>query len=231
MGLIDKLPINQRPREKAFLYGINSLTTAELLAVLLCTGNREKDVLELSQLLLNQTGTLKNLDALSLQELSSIKGIKKAKALKIKAALELHHRIEKEKIGCLGKISSLEEAAVFFVNQDYDKFVENLQILLLDSQNNLIATKIISIGTSNSVMFSIKDLISFAIKGKAKKIIIAHNHPSNNIIPSSYDIEETEKISLLSSVLGIEFIDHLILGNEKFYSFSLKEESFYQLQK
>lgn len=227
MGLIDKLPKNERPREKAFLYGINSLTTAELLAILLCTGNKEKDVLELSQLVLNETGTLTNLDALSLQELSSINGIKKAKALKIKAAFELHHRIEKEKTSSIRNISSLKDAAVFLVNQNYDKSIENLQILLLDNQNNLIATKIVSIGTSSSVMFSIKDLISFAIKGKAKKIIIAHNHPSNNISPSSYDLEETEKISLLSSILGIEFIDHLILGQEKFYSFSAKEESFY----
>ena len=103
---MEKLPINERPREKAFLYGIETLTNADLIAILICTGNKKLDALELANLLMNDLGSLKNLDSLSLQELSEYSGIKEAKALKIKAALELHHRIEKEKISSIRKINS-----------------------------------------------------------------------------------------------------------------------------
>lgn len=227
MGLIKKLPLNERPREKAFLYGIETLSNAELLAILLCTGSKKQDVIELANMLINEMGSLSNISSLSLQELSSFNGIKCAKALKIKAALELHHRMEKEKYSALKTINTLKEAASFFITQNYDENIENLQIMLLNQKNELIATKILAIGSINSIIYSPSEIISYAIKTKAKKIIIAHNHPSNIISPSENDKNETERLSLLSSLMGLDFLDHLILGKEKFYSFSHHEESYY----
>lgn len=225
---MEKLPINERPREKAFLYGIETLTNADLIAILICTGNKKLDALELANLLINDLGSLKNLDSLSLQELSEYNGIKEAKALKIKAALELHHRIEKEKISSIRKINSLIEAANFLFNQTYNRTIESLQVLLLDQENNIVSTKIMSVGTNTSVSFSPSEIVNFALKNKAKKIIIAHNHPSNNLLPSDCDKKNTEALNLLTSVLDIEFIDHLILGKNEFYSFAQNALSKYK---
>ena len=209
---MNKLPINERPREKAFLYGIESLTNADLIAILICTGN-------------------KKFDALENQDPSSVvyDGIKKAKALKIKAALELHHRIEKEKISSIRKINSLIEAANFLYNQTYNRTIESLQILLLDQENNIVSTKIMSVGTNTNVSFSPSEIVNFTLKNKAKKLIIAHNHPSNNLFPSECDKNNTNALSLLTSVLDIEFIDHLILGNDEFYSFNQNAISKYKI--
>ena len=96
MGLLKELPITERPREKAFLFGIESLTNSELIAVLIGTGNKNEDVLELSHKLIKISGSLENLSSMSLQELCEVKGIKKAKAIKLKAAIELHIRLESE---------------------------------------------------------------------------------------------------------------------------------------
>ena len=219
---MEKLPINERPREKAFLYGIETLTNADLIAILICTGNKKLDALELANLLIN------DLDSLSLQELSEYSGIKEAKALKIKAALELHHRIEKEKISSIRKINSLIEAANFLFNQTYNRTIESLQVLLLDQENNVVSTKIMSVGTNTSVSFSPSEIVNFALKNKAKKLIIAHNHPSNNLLPSDCDKKNTEALNLLTSVLDIEFIDHLILGKDEFYSFAQNALSKYK---
>ena len=94
MGLIKNLPLNERPREKAYLFGVETLTNQELIAVLLCTGNRENDALELANEIISETKTIDNLSKYTLQELSQFKGIKLAKAMRLKAALEFHFRIE-----------------------------------------------------------------------------------------------------------------------------------------
>lgn len=225
---MEKLPINERPREKAFLYGIETLTNADLIAILICTGNKKLDALELANLLIEWFRFIKKFRFIIFTRISEYSGIKEAKALKIKAALELHHRIEKEKISSIRKINSLIEAANFLFNQTYNRTIESLQVLLLDQENNIVSTKIMSVGTNTSVSFSPSEIVNFALKNKAKKIIIAHNHPSNNLLPSDCDKKNTEALNLLTSVLDIEFIDHLILGKDEFYSFAQNALSKYK---
>lgn len=220
MGLIEKLPYNDRPREKALLYGVETLSNAELIAVLVCTGNKNDDVLKLSQNIINDAGSLSNLSNYSIQELQKFNGIKKVKAMRIKVAFELHKRIEKERNQTKLKVQSLSEVALFFKSSLVNVHQENLMLLLLNNSNEIISIKNLSIGSENSVLFSINNIISITLKMNASRLIIAHNHPSNNINPSNEDIERTNELKLLSSVVGIDFIDHLILTEYGYFSIS-----------
>lgn len=213
-----RLSDEEKPREKAYLYGIETLTNQELLAVILCTGSRNHDALELAQLLLNETGTLEMLSGCTIQELSLIDGIKRAKALKIKAALELHSRIEKEKAARRRTFASMAEVAEFFLHQGFDRTRECLQIVLLNQKGEILSHRILTTGSSGSVTFSPNQIVAIAVKVFAKKIILAHNHPSGICTPSKKDAEETQKLMLIASMIGIELIDHLILTDTEYFS-------------
>lgn len=223
MGLIDRLPVNDRPREKAKIYGVETLTNVELIALLLCTGNRNNDALQLAQEILNDAGSLSNLCDYSIAQLKKFKGIKEVKAIRIKSGFELHKRIEKEKRQSKEKINTLIEAAYFFKTLNYNQYQENLFILMLDGSNGIINIKNISVGSTNSVIFSVNSIVSECIKMNASKIIIAHNHPSNYVYPSKEDVEQTEQLKIICSILGILFIDHLIIGENSYYSIQKKE--------
>lgn len=217
MAILKYLKKQERPREKALLYGIESLTNAELLAVILCTGDTSYDALELAQEILKETGGITNLLNYSLEELKKIKGIKEAKAVRIKASQEIYNRILKEK-NDYESINSIFEAAKFFKSHIKILNQEILALLTLNQKNKIISFKTVSIGSKTSVNFSINNIISYAIKDYASKIIICHTHPSNNSHPSRQDEEQTSNINLISSMMGIELIDHLILTDSCFYS-------------
>lgn len=148
------LPDNEKPREKAILLGVESLTNSELLAILLCTGSRKYDVLETVNLLLQDCKTLTNLSKYSMQEISKISGIKKAKALRLKAALELHFRIEKERQTTISKINSILDAAKYIKSFIYDFTRENFIVLLLNKLNKVISIKNMTNGVENMVSTS-----------------------------------------------------------------------------
>ena len=227
MGLIRKIPLFERPREKAFLYGVDALSNAELIAVILCTGTRDKDVLELSNDLLSEAGNLRRLSEFSLQEISQIKGIKKAKAVRIKAAMELHRRIEFEKADFKKKVRTSAQAASIFRDRR-NNFQEHLLLLMVDASRNIIAFKTVSMGSSDGVIVSPNLILSLAMKAFAKGIFIAHNHPSGQCFPSTADREETDRLMLLSSMMGIELIDHLILTDSAYYSLMDNSEHPYE---
>lgn len=220
MSLIEKLSYNDRPREKALIYGVETLSNAELIAILICTGSKKSDALELSQNIVNDAGSLLNLSNYSIQELQMFRGIKKVKAMRIKVAFELHNRIEKERNQNKIKISSLGEASLFIRSSIINFKQENLLLLMLNNSNEVLCIKNISTGSDTSVLFSIKNIVSTTLKMGASRLIIAHNHPSNNVNPSSEDIDRTEELKLLSSVVGIDFIDHLILTEYGYFSIS-----------
>lgn len=224
MGLIKRLPINERPREKAKIYGIESLTNEELIAVLLCTGNRKDDALILAKKLILHAGSLSSLANYSLSQLQEFDGIKEVKAIRIKASLELYKRIEIEKKQSKTKIENLLDAAYFFKTMNYDFNQENIFIMMLDNGNNILNIKNIAKGTSSSVLFSVNNIIGSCVKMNASRIIIAHNHPSDNVYPSKEDLEQTEQLKMISSVLGIDLIDHLIIGVNSFFSISKHQE-------
>ena len=218
------LPDNEKPREKAILLGVESLTNSELLAILLCTGSRKYDVLETVNLLLQDCKTLTNLSKYSMQEISKISGIKKAKALRLKAALELHFRIEKERQTTISKINSILDAAKYIKSFIYDFTRENFIVLLLNKLNKVISIKNMTNGVENMVSTSNNMILSYAVKNNACKIIIAHNHPSNKVEPSENDVYFTDKLNFVSAIIGIKLVDHLIITDEFYYSILEKQK-------
>ena len=226
MGLLKELPITERPREKAFLFGIESLTNSELIAVLIGTGNKNEDVLELSHKLIKISGSLENLSLMSLQELCEVKGIKKAKAIKLKAAIELHIRLENEKNLNNLKVNDIHQGALILKNYFKDTNREEFVVLLLDKLGNVIGLKTLSIGSMTSVIMSPNILFTSIIKSNAKAFIIAHNHPSNHTLASKADEQHTSNLIMISSILGIKLMDHLIITDSQYYSI-LQKEAYY----
>jgi len=215
MKLKDISP-NNRPIERLVLYGEKNLSTAELFAIILKTGTRNKNIIDLSNELLSEF-TINNLANSTLSELKSLKGIGVVKASQIKAIFEIHKRINDFKI---------EKKKLFKVDQVYDLVKEDLQnkeqenlLTVFLKNNNFISKKIITIGTSNETLISQRDIIRYAIKENANAIIIAHNHPSGNRLPSQQDKLETNKLIKIANQLNISVLDHLIITKDGFFSF------------
>lgn len=215
MKLKDISP-NNRPIERLVLYGERNLSTAELFAIILKTGTRNKNIVDLSNELLSEF-TINNLANSTISELKSLKGIGVVKAAQIKAIFEIHKRINDFKI---------EKKKLFKVDQVYDLIKEDLQnkeqenlLTVFLKNNNFISKKIITIGTSNETLISQRDIIKYAIKENANAIIIAHNHPSGNRLPSQQDKLETNKLIKIANQLNIAVLDHLIITKDGFFSF------------
>ena len=226
MGLLKELPLTERPREKAFLFGMETLTNSELIAVLLGTGSKDKDVLELAHSLLKSCGSLINLSLMSLQELCEVNGIKTAKAIKIKAAIEFHNRLEKEKILNSTIIKDVHQGAIILKNHFRDNNREEFAVLLLDKNDHLIGIKTLSIGSISAVIISPNILLTKIIKSNAKSFLIAHNHPSNSCNASEYDVENTSNLRMISSLIGVTMLDHIIITDNHY--FSITTEKIYQ---
>ena len=215
MKLKDISP-NNRPIERLVLYGENNLSTAELFAIILKTGTRNKNIIDLSNELLSEF-TMSNLANSTITELRSLKGIGVVKAAQIKAIFEIHKRINNFKIE-KNKIFKVEQVYNLIKEDLENKEQENLLTVFLKN-NNFISKKIITIGTSDETLISQKDILRYAIKENANAIIIAHNHPSGNKSPSQQDKQETNKLIKIANQLSISVLDHLIITKDGFFSF------------
>jgi DNA repair protein RadC len=215
MKLKDISP-NNRPLERLEKLGSESLSNAELLAIILKTGTKEKNVLDLCFHILSKY-TLEKMSNCTINELCNIKGIGKVKAAQIKAIFEFHKRIEQEKINST-KIISVDQISKL-LKYDFENKTNELLIGVFLNYNTIISKKIITIGTSNNTLISQTDILREAIKENANCIIIAHNHPSQIAYPSKEDIIETNKLNKLAKELNINLLDHLIFTKYKVYSF------------
>jgi DNA repair protein RadC len=204
----------ERPRERFKRLGAEALSTAELLAIILRTGYRGENVVSLSQRILSLY-PLEKLSELSLKELCSIKGVGEAKALQILAIFSLANRKTFSK---LKKISSAKNVFEYFAEVRELK-QEHFYCLHLNSKNEIISSKLIAIGTLNSVIIHPREVFKEAIKESAQSIILVHNHPSGDVTPSLQDKEITSKLEKASSLVGIELLDHVIVSKEKWFSF------------
>ncbi len=218
---IKDLPRVDRPREKLIKYGPGKLSNSELLAILLGTGIKGINVVELSNKILKKfTGN--NLAKADVKELKNITGLGEAKACEIVACFELGKRLLKEKKSEL--ILSPEdvwEQLKDIRNHKKEHFV----IFYLDTRNQEICREIISIGTLNESLVHPREVFEPAIRNSAAQIIIAHNHPSGNTDPSEEDIKITAKLAEAGKLLGIELFDHIIVTKENFLSMN-KENLF-----
>lgn len=207
------------PREKALEYGISSLTNTELLALVLKSAYKNKNVYDLANDILELANGFNNLLSLSYEELVSIKGIKKAKALELMAILEISKRLSKidsiseKQLTNPSKVVEWLRFNVGFSNQ------EEFFAVYLNARGSIIKAEVMYKGSKNTSIIGIDEILRKAILLKASAIVVAHNHPSDNVKPSKNDIEMTHKLFESSLLLDIPLLDHLIIGKSNYYSF------------
>lgn len=216
--MVKDIPSSERPRERMIKSGPESLNNAELLAILLRTGSSNESVLTLAQKIMSQVGELRVLYDVTIEELTKIKGIGPAKAIQIKAAIELGKRVAKEHTLDKNSIRSPKDVADYIMEDLRHLKQEHFIALLLDTKNNIIAKETISIGTLNSSIIHPREVYKPAIKKSVSAIIVAHNHPSGDPTPSREDIEVTKRLKEAGDILGIELLDHVIIGDSKYLS-------------
>ena len=215
------LPESERPRERLQKHGPEALSSQELLALLLGRGIKGESVMVTSQRLLRTFGNIENISQASLEELSDVKGVGPAKASQIKAAFELARRKEDHEGKQISVKSHLD--VIKLVKQKLkDKKKEHFLILCLDTRNNLIKISTVSTGTLDANLVHPREVFKEAIQSLAFSIILVHNHPSGSPEPSEADIDITKRIVETGKVVGIDVLDHIIVTENK--SFSFKEK-------
>ena len=219
-------PINMwaeddRPREKLVLKGKSSLSDAELIAILIGSGNITQSAVDLSQQILKDVeNNLIELSKLSLSDLCKYKGIGNAKAVSIIAALELGKRRLSSKALAKKKVTSSRDAYDVFLPHLMDRYDEEFRILLLDRSNKIVSNLSVGEGGFAGTVADPKKIFKLALEHNSSSIILGHNHPSNNINPSDTDISLTKKIIRAGESLDILILDHIIVGNDGYYSFA-----------
>lgn len=220
--MVRDIPQSERPRERMLKYGAENMSSVELLAILLRTGNSKESVLQVAQNLLVQTETLKNLNETSLEELMKIRGIGLAKAIQIKAGIELGRRVVKQAPEEKFIIRKPEDAAKFIMEDIAFLKKEHFITLLLDTKNHIISKETISIGTLNASIVHPREVFKPAIKKSVSAIILVHNHPSGDTTPSNEDIKVTRRLIKAGEILGIDVLDHIIIGGSEHLSFKVE---------
>lgn len=212
---------SDRPREKLRLHGVQSLSNAELLAIIIGSGVSGESAVDLMKRLLgNHQQQLHELYRISLSELQKIRGIGKVKAVKIKAALALGVRMASEGAQEKPTVSSSQAAFELLQNDLYQLDHEQFWILYLNRANRLIEKRLQSKGGIAQTVVDIRLVMKRALENSAVSLIVAHNHPSGNLKPSQSDRQLTQKIQKAASYLDITVLDHLILSEKTYFSFA-----------
>ncbi|MCP2519628.1 DNA repair protein RadC [Candidatus Aminicenantes bacterium AC-708-M15] len=215
---IKELPLEGRPRERLSIFGPEALSDAELLAIILGSGTKNLSAIDLAHQILKEVNGIKGLDRKSFNELARFHGVGKAKAAQIIAAFELSRRIvsyQDKKI----KLKSPQDVANYLFPRLRSLNKEHFGILILDSKNKLKKDICISIGDLNSSVVHPREIFHEAILELASSIILYHNHPSGEPEPSDIDKQLTSKIVQAGKILSIDVLDHVIIGDESYFSF------------
>ncbi|GAB3510145.1 JAB domain-containing protein [Emticicia fontis] len=212
-----------RPREKLMLKGRAALSDAELIAILIGSGTRELSAVDLSKLILHSVGNnLNELAKLSINDLMKFKGVGDAKAISIAAALELGRRRKESEVLKKTKITSSADAYQAIRPYLLDLSHEQFWVLLLNRANEIIRPFQVSIGGVAGTVADPKIIFKSAIEYLASAIILVHNHPSGNLTPSQADLDLTKRVKEAGRLLDIPILDHLIFGDNGYYSFADK---------
>jgi DNA repair protein RadC len=218
---IREMPAEERPRERLSKHGPAFCTTAELLAILIRTGTTERSALGLGEQLLSQFQGLRGVANATIEQLSAVKGVGEVKAIQIAAAIELGKRLavlsEDEK----PVIRSPQDVSNLLMPELRDAKKEHLKSLILSTKNQVLKIHTVSIGILDSSLVHPREVFKDAIAASAAAIIVAHNHPSGDPTPSAEDRRITQRLAEAGQILGIELLDHVILGDNRFVS--LKE--------
>ncbi|HBG10443.1 MAG: RadC family protein [Limnochordia bacterium] len=213
------VPMEERPRERLKRHGVERLANKELLAILLRTGNRRESALSLAEKLLARFGSLPNLAAASFEELTAVRGIGPAKAADILAAFELAKRLAESRMEFQGVVNCPADAAQLVLRELSLADKEHFVIIMLNTKNRVIAKKTVSIGHLQASLVHPREMFKEAIKRSSAALILVHNHPSGDLTPSKEDISTTERLREAGAVLGIDVLDHIIVGDNRYFSF------------
>lgn len=209
---------DEQPREKLLKYGAESLSNAELLAILLRTGTKGMNVVDTSRALLDRFRGLRNLSKQDWQSLKVIPGIAKVKALTLEAVFELTRRIQMESLGDEVKITTPEMAAAYFLPRLRDLKHEEFYVAFLNNSKILTGYKKISSGGSTATVVEPAEVMRQAIMNQANSILLVHNHPSGYLQESQADINLTKRLSDAGKMLGIPVVDHIIIAGDGYIS-------------
>ncbi|MBP5488809.1 MAG: DNA repair protein RadC [Bacteroidales bacterium] len=219
---IKDLSMSERPRERLLSSGPQALSNGELLAVLLRNGTSSCNVLEMSRGLLSSCGgKLVKLSQMDLGELSRAPGVGPAKAAVLMAAFELGRRFADERAGSPGRIVT-GARTVYDMMSPYLKGLghEECWVLFLDKRQRVFARERLSSGTADGVLIEPREVVRLAMSRSARSMILVHNHPAGNPEPSAADVRQTEALSRAASACGLRLLDHIVLSDDSFYSFS-----------
>lgn len=217
--LIKDLPVLERPRERFLKYGSSNLSNEELLSIILKNGTKSNSVKELSNNILKELNDITNLKDMTINSLKRIKGIGEVKAITLMASIELGKRVYENKKDKYIKLDSSNSIYEFIKNDLVYKKQEFFYCLYLDTKKFLIEKKLLFIGTLNNASVHPREIFKYAYLLSSDSIICIHNHPSGDTLPSKEDIVLTNKLVEIGKILGISVIDHIIIGNNNYYSF------------
>ena len=216
-------PEDERPRERLIKFGSHLLSDAQLVGVVIGTGDHRsnKNAVDLGRDLIQKFGNFYYVDLASVPEISSVRGFGTAKAAQVKAALEMGKRMMAQKGS--GSRTQMKTSRDFF--EQHAPFMRNLRkevvkVVLLNPKLHIIKDLTISEGSVNQSIVHPREVMIPAIKESASSIVLLHNHPSGDPFPSSADIEITHRVSKTGEIIGIKLIDHIIIGHDDYYSFA-----------
>lgn len=217
-----ELPISEKPYEKCLKYGAGYLSDAELLAVILRTGAQGISALDLSRELLQlscQEGSLLGLHQVSVGDLRKIRGIGRVKAIQLKCIVELSRRMSKETAKKTLCFTEPETVAQYYMEDFRHNQQEQMLVMMLNTKGRLLGEQLISKGTVNASLVTPREIFLQALHYHAVEILLVHNHPSGDPTPSSEDVQLTQRVYQAGMLIGIELLDHIIIGDKKYISF------------
>jgi len=216
---IKSWPKTERPRERLLKSGVDSLSDAELVAILLRTGIRDKDATQLARELLSHFGGLRGLMAVGIGDLSKVKGLGQAKIATLLAATEIAKRKLKEEIIGKNLIKDPQSVLAYLYTSLRDKKREVFKILFLNKANRVIDEQNLFEGTIDEASIHPREVVKSAIERHATNLVLIHNHPSGEVQPSIEDEEITKKVQSACSAVSIKILDHIIVGDNQYFSF------------
>ncbi len=228
MPMIREMPVSEKPREKALRYGIRSLSSRELLAIVLRSGQKGKSVLEVADEVLEKAGGISGIARMSIPELNKIHGVSDIKALELQACFEIARRCALEEAMRVDIIDEPEKAVNWLQKEIGSSLQEQFLVIYLDQHHRILFYRVLFVGTINASNVYPREIFREALLHSCTDLMLVHNHPGNDPTPSQADLALTRKLQKAGRMMGVRILDHLIVTASR--CLSLKERGFLEEQ-